>query len=210
MPRSWLSFALRAAVLRLAVSSWWPSLPLGLVALVHGLRGGQNGPWLANAQKSDAKGRLCGTWVRRLAGCCSVTCGLTLRSSGPATACRFRPSFHSGPCAACRRRPLNSNVRRPLSEARSTCSQRQFASGAQPARHRFFVSWAHCAARTCAARASRCRRRRPQRWCLQGEVFADTPVCILASWPPGLGKAARSRRISVPRHACLRSAAGCA
>ncbi len=42
------------------------------------------------------------------------TCGvsnLTARSSGPATACRLRASFHSGPAASCRCGPLSSNVR---------------------------------------------------------------------------------------------------
>ena len=42
----------------------------------------------------------------------SGKCGLTLRSSGRATAARFRPSFHSGPYAPCRREPLMSNVSR--------------------------------------------------------------------------------------------------
>ena len=40
--------------------------------------------------------------------------GLTLRSSGPATAGHAWPSFHSGPSVACRSGPLTSNVR-PLS-----------------------------------------------------------------------------------------------
>ena len=37
--------------------------------------------------------------------------GLTLPSSGHATACHAWPSFHSGPCASCRCVPLMSNVR---------------------------------------------------------------------------------------------------
>ena len=141
---------------------------------------------------------------------------LTRRSSGEPTArrlarrphrCILRPAGQS----PCRWLPLNSNVRRPLSEARTTGLQRLFfVFGAQPARRRQQASWVHCAARSSVSRASRCRRRRPRRRCLQGEATADAPVCILASWPPGLGKAARSNCISVPRQSRFRSAAGCA
>ena len=49
--------------------------------------------------------------VGRLAGLSRGKCGLTHRSSRPAPAGRFRPSFHSGPKPSCLCGPLNSNVR---------------------------------------------------------------------------------------------------
>ena len=76
-------------------------------------------------------------------------CGLTLRSSGLATANLLWPSFHSGPKPACLREPLNSNVRCRL------FLERVLSLCAAPARSRARARWRGAASRNCASSANR-------------------------------------------------------
>ena len=71
-----------------------------------------------------------GLALARLSTCDSRCreCGLTLRSSGHATACHAEPSFHSRLCASRRSVPLSSNVRPHMRTTRASRLGRRLRS----------------------------------------------------------------------------------
>ena len=106
-PQVSLWFALRAAVLRLAIRGLWsvahaasvavaPAVVLGRFNSRCGALGATVRAWPAAANSSHRA---------------SSARGLTQCSTGHLAAAHAWPSFHSGPSAVCHKAPVNANVR---------------------------------------------------------------------------------------------------
>ena len=106
-PQFSLLFALRAAVLRLAVRGLWSVAPAAAVPVARAVVLGR-----VNSRSSCPSATM-RAWPASSSPTRHVrkVLGLTLRSTGHLAAAHAWPSFHSGPSAVCRKAPVTLYVR---------------------------------------------------------------------------------------------------